>query len=51
MTIAMFILGTFVDFFAEVLAMSLLRVAAFEQPALESRSDPVTERWDVPAMR
>lgn len=51
MTVALFIFGTFVGFFAGVLAMSLLRVAAFEQPALESASDPVAERRDVPAMR
>ena len=51
MTVAMFILGTFVGFIAGVLAMSLLRVAAFEQPALESASDSVTERRDLPALR
>jgi hypothetical protein len=51
MTVAIFILGTFVGFLAGVMAMALLRVAAFEQPALESASDPVAERRDVPAMR
>lgn len=50
MTIAMFIFGTFVGFFAGVLAMSLLRVAAFEQPALESAPDPMSERRDVSAI-
>lgn len=39
MTVAMLIVGTFVGFLVGVLAMSLLRVAAYEQPALEAASD------------
>ncbi len=40
MTIASLLLGAFLGFLAGVLAMSLLRVAAFDPPTLTPASDP-----------
>lgn len=40
MTLASLMLGAFLGFLAGVLAMSLLRVAAFDPPTLERASDP-----------
>lgn len=40
MTLASLMLGAFLGFLAGVLAMSLLRVAAFDPPTLEPASDP-----------
>jgi hypothetical protein len=39
MTFASLMLGAFLGFLAGVLAMSLLRVAAFDPPTLEPASD------------
>jgi hypothetical protein len=39
MTLASLMLGAFLGFLAGVLAMSLLRVAAFDPPTLENASD------------
>jgi hypothetical protein len=40
MTLASLMLGAFLGFLAGVLAMSLLRIAAFDPPTMESTSKP-----------
>jgi hypothetical protein len=40
-------LGAFLGFLAGVLAMSLLRVAAFDPPTLEPASDPEAQGTDA----
>lgn len=47
MTLASLLLGAFLGFLAGVLAMSLLRVAAFDPPTLEPLSDGAVERRDA----
>jgi hypothetical protein len=47
MTLASLMLGAFLGFLAGVLAMSLLRVAAFDPPTLEPASNPVTQSTDA----
>ena len=47
MTLASLMLGAFLGFLAGVLAMSLLRVAAFDPPRLEPASDPEAPVLDV----
>ena len=44
MTLAGLLLGAFLGFLAGVLAMSLLRVAAFDPPTLEPASNPEVQR-------
>jgi hypothetical protein len=44
MTLASLLLGAFLGFLAGVLAMSLLRVAAFDPPTLEPASNPEIQR-------
>jgi hypothetical protein len=46
MTFIILLLGAFLGFLAGVLAMSLLRVAAFDQPTLEPRSERMAEHVD-----
>ena len=47
MTLASLMLGAFLGFLAGVLAMSLLRVAAFDPPTLEPASNPVAQSPDA----
>lgn len=47
MTLASLMLGAFLGFLAGVLAMSLLRVAAFDPPTLEPASDPEVQGRDA----
>ena len=47
MTLASLMLGAFLGFLAGVLAMSLLRVAAFDPPTLERVSDPAGQGRDA----
>ena len=47
MTLASLMLGAFLGFLAGVLAMSLLRVAAFDPPTLEPASDPAGQGRDA----
>jgi hypothetical protein len=44
MALASLMLGAFLGFLAGVLAMSLLRVAAFDPPTLKPASDPAAAR-------
>lgn len=48
MTLASLMLGAFLGFLAGVLAMSLLRVAAFDTPTLEPASDPEAQGAGAP---
>ena len=47
MTLASLMLGAFLGFLAGVLAMSLLRVAAFDPPTLEPLSDGAVQGRDA----
>jgi len=47
MTLASLLLGAFLGFLAGVLAMSLLRVAAFDPPTLAPASDPEAQGSDA----
>ena len=47
MTLASLMLGAFLGFLAGVLAMSLLRVAAFDPPTLEPSSDATIQGGDA----
>lgn len=47
MTLASLMLGAFLGFLAGVLAMSLLRVAAFDPPTLEPASDAAVQERDT----
>lgn len=47
MTLASLMLGAFLGFLAGVLAMSLLRVAAFDPPTLEPASKPAVQDLDA----
>jgi len=48
MTLASLMLGAFLGFLAGVLAMSLLRIAAFDPPTLEPASNPEAQGLDGP---
>jgi hypothetical protein len=47
MTLASLMLGAFLGFLAGVLAMSLLRVAAFDPPTVEPLSDGAVKNPDA----